>query len=478
MGDPPGAAPAPAEDGATTAPRRRTASVRVRVTAASVVAVAVVLVAMAVGVALLQRGALLDALDETLAADAEAIARAVEVDGTGADLEVRGDDDEVAQVVVDGEVVAGSPDEALLPTAPPDDDPPEPGEDPDATVTSADPVGDLDGRQRVASVAITLPDGRDATVHVAAPLDDVDESTGALVTAMAIAVPVALVVLGALVWWLIGRALRPVEAMRRQVASIGGGGLDRRVPVPPTDDEVGRLARTMNDMLDRIEQASLRERAFVADASHELRTPLTRMRTELEVDLAHPGTADLAATHRSVLEELDGLQALVTDLLALARLDASPAEGQGTELVDLADVAEDVVARTRSAVPITVRASDGEALVRGDPGQLRRAVANVVENGARHARSRVEVDVSGGQDGTGAVRVAVDDDGPGIREAERARAFERFTQLDAARSDGHAGLGLAITREIVDRHGGTASIGDSPLGGARVLVELPAAPAR
>ena len=129
--------------------------------------------------------------------------------------------------------------------------------------------------------------------------------------------------LAALVWALAGRTLRPVEAIRREVARIGATDLRRRVPVPPGDDEVARLARTMNAMLDRVEGASERQRRFVGDASHELRTPLARMRSEIEVDLAHPDRADLVATHHSVLDEAVGMQRLVDDLLRLARADGT-----------------------------------------------------------------------------------------------------------------------------------------------------------
>ncbi len=125
-------------------------------------------------------------------------------------------------------------------------------------------------------------------------------------------------------WWLVGRTLRPVEAIRAGVGEIGGSDLHRRVPVPPGDDEVARLARTMNDMLGRVESSAERQQRFVADASHELRSPLTRIRSELEVDLAHPAGADPTATHRSVLDEVDGLQRLVDDLLLLARIDGDP----------------------------------------------------------------------------------------------------------------------------------------------------------
>ncbi len=152
-------------------------------------------------------------------------------------------------------------------------------------------------------------------LHVAGTLDDIEESTEALVTSLTIAVPLVAAVLDALVWWLVGPTLRPVEAIRAEVAAIGGSALDRRVPQPGCDDEIARLARTMNAMLDRVESAARRQQRFVADASHELRSPLTRIRSELEVDLAHLDEADPATTHRSVLDEALGLQRLVEDLL-------------------------------------------------------------------------------------------------------------------------------------------------------------------
>ena len=141
-----------------------------------------------------------------------------------------------------------------------------------------------EGSYRVLSV--DLGDG--TVLHAAVNLDDVRESSSALLRVLVVAIPLAAVVLGALIWWFVGRTLRPVESIRAQVGAIGGSDLHRRVPVPPADDELGRLARTMNGMLDRLQRSAEQQRRFVADASHELRSPLTRMRSELEVDAAHP----------------------------------------------------------------------------------------------------------------------------------------------------------------------------------------------
>ena len=159
-------------------------------------------------------------------------------------------------------------------------------------------------------------------VYVGAALDDVDESITELRTSLLLIVPAATAVLAVLVWTVVGRTLRPVERIRAEVASIGLGDLDRRVPEPTGDDEIARLAVTMNEMLARLERAVRRQQQFVADASHELRTPLTRMRTELEVDERQAARADAAATRRSLLEEIAALQRLIDDLLVLARTDA------------------------------------------------------------------------------------------------------------------------------------------------------------
>jgi signal transduction histidine kinase len=202
-------------------------------------------------------------------------------------------------------------------------------------------------------------------------------------------------------------------------------------------------------MLDRLSHAAERQRRFVADAAHELRTPLARIRTQLEVDRAHPGTADPAATSASVLAETERLQRLVDDLLLLARSDAGAPDLRDAGPVDLDEVVLDQ-ARGRPLV-------DGTGVVpvqvAGERVQLGRAVANLLDNAVRHARTRVTVTLTE-EDGAAVLTVA--DDGPGIPAAARETIFERFTRLDEARAvdAGGAGLGLAIAREIAERHGG------------------------
>jgi signal transduction histidine kinase len=278
-----------------------------------------------------------------------------------------------------------------------------------------------------------------------------------------------------LTWVLVGRTLRPVERIRAEVAEIGGSDLHRRVPVPAADDEVGRLATTMNDMLARVEEGQQRQRRFVADASHELRGPLTRMRTELEVDLEHPATADAEATHRSVLEEVVGLQQLVDDLLMLARSDGGVTDVADAGSIDLAELAGAVVSRANGRSGVVVElAGVAAAPAVGRPGELQRAIGNLLDNAVRHAASTVRVMVSRNLD---TVSVAVEDDGEGIPAADRDRVFERFARVDAARTagDGGAGLGLSIAREIVVRHGGTLIVDATYENGARFVITLPAA---
>jgi signal transduction histidine kinase len=228
-------------------------------------------------------------------------------------------------------------------------------------------------------------------------------------------------------------------------------------------------------MLDRIEDAARRQQRFVADASHELRSPLARIRTELEVDLAHPAGADPAATTRSVLSETIGMQALVDDLLVLARQDAGAAPARPAVAVDLDELVAEQVRRLRAEGPARVDAARvSAAQVTGDAGGLRRALGNVVDNAARHATSLVTITLA--EQGASAV-LSVADDGPGIPAARRDEVFERFARLDGARSasTGGTGLGLAIARAIVIDHGGTIAVDPDHRPGARVVITLPLA---
>ena len=244
------------------------------------------------------------------------------------------------------------------------------------------------------------------------------------------------------------------------------------MPEPATRDEVAELARTMNEMLERVERAAENQHRFVADASHELRSPLARMRAELEIDVGHPATADLVATHRSLLEETENLQRLVEDLLTLARVEANVANRRVREL-DLDDIVLREAQRIRAGTTLTVAtAGVSAAQVQGDPDELTRVVRNLLDNAVRHARRTITI---GLVEDDGRATLTVADDGVGIPPAEEARIFERFVRLDESRStrDGGSGLGLAIARDLVVRNGGTIRLDHSHSPGARFVVQIP-----
>ncbi len=311
------------------------------------------------------------------------------------------------------------------------------------------------------------------TVYVAGSLHPVSEATTTVGIALAGGLPVLVLIVGALVWIFAGRALRPVEAIRAEVADISGHDLHRRVPEPASADEVARLARTMNEMLDRLEGSAAAQRRFVADASHELRSPLAVLQATLEVALAHPDDAAWPAVAGDALEEAGRLQRLVEDLLALARVD-EPGRTRRYEPVDLDEIVMREGHLRRATTPdVTLdlhRVSGGRVF--GDPDQLARVVHNLLGNAIRHARQEVSVELSTGDSN---VTFAVADDGPGIPPDQRGRIFERFARLDEARSQdaGGTGLGLAIVKEIVDAHGGAIELVNAPTG-ARFVVTFPA----
>ena len=321
------------------------------------------------------------------------------------------------------------------------------------------------------------PDGQ-YTVVAASPLEDVRRSVQTLASSLWVGIPLLVVLVGIVTWWLVGRALRPVERMRQEVEEISHTTLYRRIDEPATDDEVARLAHTMNDMLDRLDAAQQRQRQFVSDASHELRSPLATIRTTVEVASLHPQRADWPGVATTVLSESERLDELVADLLALAKLDETGNGGAPRRLqaVDLDDLVLTDVARLRTLGHIVRADGVSAARVDGDPGQLARLVRNLLDNAARHAASIVIVTLS--EDGGQAV-LRVDDDGPGIPAEDRERIFERFTRVDEgrARRQGGAGLGLSLVKVISVAHGGTVTASDAPAGGARFEVRLPLATA-
>ncbi|HET6354633.1 HAMP domain-containing sensor histidine kinase [Streptomyces sp.] len=303
-------------------------------------------------------------------------------------------------------------------------------------------------------------------------------------------VPVTGLLTAALTQIAAGRALRPVEAIRRRLEEITASSLDQRVPVPDADqdDEIARLARTTNATLDRLEQSSALQRQFVADAAHELRSPLAALRAQLESASRRPQGVDWPSIVEDATTDVIRLQALADDLLLLARLDttdasATGAPAAGVAAVDLAALAQDLVREYRhlpsaDGLELTLRHDAGTgdpAVVPGDALQLERLLRNLLDNACRHAAAAVTLRLTT-DDATDTVVTDVADDGPGIPPSERDRVFERFVRLDdaRARATGGTGLGLPIAREIALRHGGSLTITDRTPG-ATLRTRLPRA---
>jgi signal transduction histidine kinase len=429
----------------------------------------VVLGACAIAVLLVMHARLIDNLDGSLAQHADEVE--VSVNANASQTLANSDPEErLAQVLgADGEVLLATENVVGLPAIV------EPPSDREAFATRTEPAVDEDPLRVMIRRSETQ--GSVRYIVVGQSIDDINEAMRSLVLALLLTIPLAVAVLGTMVWWLVGRTLGPVSRITREVDAIGLGALDRRVPSPGTGDEIDELATTMNAMLARLEDSAGRQRRFVSDASHELRTPLARMRSTIEVELAQPDDqrsgSSLESTCRSALHEVIAMQDLVDDLLLVARNDTTDGRRE-PRMVDLDVIVDDEVRQLRpiSAVGIDMTRVSA-ATVSGDPLQLGRVVRNVLVNAVRHAAGRVEVTLTEG----GSVELVVDDDGPGIPVDDRQRVFERFVRLDEARAEpaGGTGLGLAIAHDIVVAHGGAIAITDAPIGGARVIVTLPPA---
>jgi signal transduction histidine kinase len=304
------------------------------------------------------------------------------------------------------------------------------------------------------------------SVIIGLPIGDVLATRTALRNALLITFPLLLAALAAIAWRVIGWTLQPVEQLRagaEQISRTGrirGSARGERLPVPTAADEIRALAVTLNEMLDRLADAQERQRSFVADAAHELRSPLANIRAQLEVA---ERLGEGGALPADLMVDVKRLSGLVEDLLLMARIDADTRPPAQLSAVDARDlVAEVTSAYANARVPVTLVAKE-PIMIMADPGELHRAVGNVVDNAVWHARARVTVAATVDRD---QAVISVSDDGPGIPPEHRERVFERFTRLDDARgrNSGGAGLGLAIVRDLLTRAGGTVEItaGEGP----------------
>ncbi len=314
------------------------------------------------------------------------------------------------------------------------------------------------------------------------PSGGLDQAVAALTKAFWIGGPVLILLLAGASWFLAGRALQPVAAIVEKTRRISTSSPHERVPIPPGRNELTELASTMNQMLDRIEAGSDRQRQFISDASHELRTPLTALMGDVEIALTHPAEVPWHETAERVLQQGERLDLLVENLLEAATQAEEPGmQAAPAESVNLHSLARTEIALLQgslnAAVSVTLSPPEGHHLVAGDPASLSSAIRNLLSNANRHARSLISVAVS--LDERAQVVLTVDDDGPGVKPQHRQVIFERFSRLDEARAvdGGGSGLGLAIVRSIADRHAGRSWVEESPSGGARFVLALPGADA-
>jgi heavy metal sensor kinase len=317
--------------------------------------------------------------------------------------------------------------------------------------------------------------GRQMVLVVGSTTQNEAETLAGFRNELLIAGPIALLLASLAGYLLAGIALRPVEAMRRRAAEISAETPGERLPVPVTNDELERLGTTLNEMLERLEDALQRERDFVADAGHELRTPLALLRTELELALRHAESPDelRAAVQRSAAE-VDRLAQLADDLLLIARSERGQLPLK-VETLDAGELLSTVARRFRWRADEERRALSPEAApdglrVHADRVRIEQALGNLVDNALRHGKGSVTLRAAAVD---GCVELHVQDQGPGFPHAYLDHAFERFALPDPGRESAGAGLGLSIVRMIAEAHGGTARAANAAGGGADIWLSVP-----
>jgi len=457
-------------------PHLSLSSLRARLALWYLLVLGVALALFGAGIFVEVRGSLLDGVDTTLHARAALVA--AQTDGGARGLRYRGTDlpnaeAEIAVYIFDARghlshQIAGSAD---LPPQPGVLGPALRGEETAVTV----------GELRLSMIPVVDGGGHVVgVVQAAQSLDVVHAQINRLVALLLLATPALLLVATGGGVFLAGRALAPIDRITRTARAIGAGNLAGRLGLVPRADEVGRLAATFDQMLDRLERAFAQQRRFAADASHELRTPLTIIKGDLDVVRRRPRSpAEYEAAIDRVDEEVTRLGALMEDLLTLARADSGQAE-LAREFVYLDALVDDVVARLRrlaeaGGLALETRLARDVAVV-GDTARLRQMVLNLVSNAVKYtpAEGRVRVTLTG-QDGWARLEVA--DTGIGIALADLPHVFDRFFRADEARArtEGGTGLGLAIARWTVEAHGGRLTVASRPGEGSVFTVLLPLA---
>jgi signal transduction histidine kinase len=341
------------------------------------------------------------------------------------------------------------------------------------------PVGASD--QRVLVERRTL-DGTPGVLLLSHPLGETAGALQRVAVSLGVGVFVLVVLASALGYWLAGRALRPVRAIAATARDLSEHHLHRRITLDLPDDELGELALTFNELLDRLERSFSALQRFTADAAHELRTPIALIRAEAEVELSGGGddTARRQAL-RSILAEAERLTTLADQLLLLTRADAGSlrARHDPVDITDLlmetADRWKNITAQAGMRLSVT---SPPSGTLPGDVELLRRLLDNLVSNAVRHAAGAQTIQLTAQLRGDSTWLLVVQDDGAGIDEAIRGRLFERFTRGDPSRGEesSGAGLGLALSAAVARSHGGEIRLAHIAGSGARFEVELPGYP--
>lgn len=455
-------------------------SLRARMVLVTAAVVTVVLTVGGVILVAAARAALIEDATDLSLGHAKDLAAAAVVGDLPDLLPLAGNEEDVLQVVSGGEVIASSVNIEAWAALPVPEQPPETTSVMTLDELFVDDVTDEPSPYRVVAHGFEGPTGP-ATAFVAFSLEEIEETVAVAARVGALGLPVLILALSGAMWVVVGRTLAPVEAIRAQADAITGSALDRRVPEPPQHDEIGRLARTVNAMLDRLQGSAERQRRFVADAAHELRSPVASLRAQLEVARreavvgaggSRTPDEDVTQLLPDLLADTLRMQRLVDQLLLMARSEAAPVRPYRS--VDLDDIVDAVLADSPTRPGVTIDLSAVEpAQVVGDPALLEQLVRNLVDNAAAHARTEVRIGLR--SDGRMAA-LTVSDDGPGIPVEHRAEIFHPFTRLDSARDreSGGVGLGLAIVADIVRTHGGTVAVETAEPGGAEFQVRLPA----
>jgi len=455
--------------------RYRKRGVRARVTMASIVVLAVTLASGAAGLVALVDQSLQHSLDAAAVTRAEDVSAAAHANGLVTVIPSGGDDSSLVQIInSNGSIVSSSEftarDRPLLVR------PPRRRETTVLTAAHSTDEG-YSGPFRIVAEPLELPSGP-GWVYVASSLDQVRSATSSLILWLSVGLPILLIIVGTTVWIAVGRALRPVESIRKRAIEIHAD-FSQRVPIPKSDDEIGRLARTVNDMLDRLAAAADQERQFAGDASHELRSPLAAIRSQVDVALEHPDSSDPQTVFRTIQRQTEEMTDLVEDLLFLARV-SEKTVGTLSSPVDIDEILVQEVRRLQHSSAISVKINHLDAArVAGVSRDLARMVSNIGDNAAHYARHEITLGLSVAGS---TITITVTDDGPGIAGSDRERIFGRFTRLDDSRSRSAShtgtGLGLAIAQQIAHQHGGSIAAGGraDSRSGAVITISLPYCP--